>query len=57
MNCTVFKHIGKLKKLMVVFLAGYTKWREWCGLSVPRSFEDLDDISDDAKERFRQLYQ
>ena len=38
-------------------LIGYTKWRAWCDLSVPRSFGGLDDMSDDAKERFGQLYQ
>ena len=38
-------------------LPGYTAWRQWCGLWVPSSFDDLEDImTKEYVERFRQLY-
>ena len=39
-------------------IAGYNKWRSWCGLSVGNSFSSLPDIVDQqAKAILREVYE
>ena len=40
----------------ILMLSAYTAWRKWCGLRVPRSFDDMMDVSEVIVQKFKKLY-